>query len=84
MLLAWIILGNPIGFVNAEKTNSANDGLNSIDQNECIKDHHSSICKDLETKVSILSAGSSNDTTVTSDNAASEKKLAEPFILPFP
>jgi hypothetical protein len=84
MLLAWSILENPIGFVNAEKTNSASDGLKPVDQKECIKDDHNSICKDLETKGSILSAGSSNDTTITSDNMASEKKLAEPFILPFP
>jgi hypothetical protein len=84
MLLACTILENPTGFVNAEKTNSASDGLKSVDQQECIKDDHNSICKDLETKVSILSASPSNDTTITPDNTASEKKLTEPFILPFP
>ena len=84
MLITWSILEHSIGYVNAEKTNSANDGLKMVDQKECNNDDHSSICKDLQPKIFVVSASSSNDTNIIPDKAGFDKKHTEPFILPFP
>jgi hypothetical protein len=84
MLITWSILEHSIGYVNAEETNSANDGLKTVDQKECNKNDHSSICKDLQPKIFVVSASSSNDTNIIPDKTEFDKKHTEPFILPFP
>jgi hypothetical protein len=84
MLITISILEHSIGYVNAEGTNSDNDGLNSVDQKVCNDGEHNLVCKELQPKISIISASSSNDTNISPDNAEFDKKHTEPFILPFP
>ena len=84
ILITWSILEHSIGYANAEQTNSPNDGLKSVAQKECIDNDHDSLCKDLQPKIFITSAQSSNDTNTTPQSTDFDKKHTEPFILPFP
>jgi hypothetical protein len=84
MLITCSILEHSIRYVNAEGTTSDNEGLNSVDQKECNDSEHNLVCKELQPKIFIVPAGSSNDTNITPDNTEYDKKHTEPFILPFP